>query len=171
MRIRGDRLRSLRESRGWTQSYVALRIGCSRTTVTSWETRGITPSPARLQNLATLFEVDSFYLIAGDCGSPLRFLRRSAGLLQRDVAQSLNVGVPTYSDVETGRQGIPDRWIPILSSEFRVPPSVIRSLCGLSRDERTEGAADRFAPSVVASEHPPMNSRIRDRMLSRRNLG
>ncbi|MGA4980014.1 helix-turn-helix transcriptional regulator [Streptomyces cinereoruber] len=161
MRIRGDRLRSLRESRGWTQSYVALRIGCSRTTVTSWETRGITPSAARLQILANLFEVDSFYLISGDCGSPLRFLRHSAGLLQRDVAKSLNVGVPTYSDVESGRQGIPDRWVPILSSEFQVPPFVIRSLCRLSRDEMTEGAADRSAPSTVLVEHSPENSRIR----------
>ncbi|MFI9005521.1 helix-turn-helix domain-containing protein [Streptomyces sp. NPDC053541] len=170
MRIRGDRLRSLRESRGWTQAYVASQVGCSRTAVISWETQGITPSPVRLQILANLFEVDSVFLISGDCGSPLRFLRRSAGLLQRDVAKSLNVGVSTYSDVETGRQGIPDRWVPILSFVFRVPPSVIRSLCRLSGDEMPEGAADWSAPSAVLIEHPSESPRIRGRGLSVRNL-
>ncbi|MFE0654370.1 helix-turn-helix domain-containing protein [Streptomyces sp. NPDC059534] len=135
------RLRALRKGRGWTQSRVAIEIGCSRSTVSMWETRGHSPAPSHLHALSRLFEVPIAELIQEiHDESPLRRMRRSAGLRQKDVAKSLHVGVPTYSDVETGRQSVPARWVPILAAAFRVPVSAICALYALPGRNEAEGA-------------------------------
>ncbi|MFJ3673661.1 helix-turn-helix domain-containing protein [Streptomyces sp. NPDC090106] len=128
VRIRRGELRDLRISRGWTQDELASLVGCSRSSVATWETTGRPPRPNRLNLLAGVLGVPVSRLIEPGRSSILRRLRTSAGLLQKDVAFLLNVGAPTYCDVETGRQEIPERWIPILSKRYGVTPNTIRDL-------------------------------------------
>ncbi|MBK6015800.1 helix-turn-helix transcriptional regulator [Streptomyces sp. MBT53] len=137
MRIRRGRLRKLRLSRGWTQGELAVQVGCSRSAVSTWETTGRPPRPNRLQRLARVFGVPVGYLIESGHSSILRRLRTSAGLLQRDVARLLKVCASTYCDVETGRQEVPERWVPILSERYDVAPDIIRGLP--VRDESNNG--------------------------------
>ncbi|MCY0962962.1 helix-turn-helix domain-containing protein [Streptomyces sp. H27-H5] len=128
MRIRRERLRELRRMHGWTQGQVAAALECSRATVSTWETTGGMPRPARLQRLADLFNVPICEIIDEEDTPPLRRLRTAAGLRQKDVAKLLGVGTPTYCDVETARQGVPERWIPILSEAFNVTTDAIINL-------------------------------------------
>ncbi|WP_411078268.1 helix-turn-helix domain-containing protein [Streptomyces sp. cmx-10-25] len=59
-------------------------------------------------------------------GTSLRNLRRIAGFRQKDVSVALGLtGRGTYSDAERGRQGIPARWLPVLSALLGQPVSVI----------------------------------------------
>ncbi|MFD0270874.1 helix-turn-helix transcriptional regulator [Streptomyces sp. NPDC127106] len=128
MRIRRKRLRELRRLRGLTQAAVAEAVGCSRAAVSMWETRGTTPLLNRLYALAEVLKAPVSEFVDGAQDATLRGLRKSAGMLQRDIARMLHVGTPTYCDVETHRQEIPDRWIPILSKAYGVSAEEIRGL-------------------------------------------
>ena len=141
MRIRRERLRELRKERGMTQEVLAAAVGCSRAAVSTWETTGRLPHPKRLQLLADVLGVSVFELLDDWSSSTLRCLRAAAGMLQRDVAGLLNVTPSTYCDVETGRQNLPDRWVPVLASTFGVPSEVVR---GAPRDvmKNCDGGTD-----------------------------
>jgi transcriptional regulator with XRE-family HTH domain len=119
--VHSDRLRALRRSHGYTQDQVATLIGCSRSTISTWETHRGNPRPSFLTKLARLYGVKTSTLLAEQLPTPaLRTLRLQAGLLQLDLAIILGVKPSTYSDVEGGRQKIPRRWIPILSKTFQL---------------------------------------------------
>ncbi|MYT25952.1 helix-turn-helix domain-containing protein [Streptomyces sp. SID7760] len=124
-----------------TQSQVGAALGCSRATVSTWETTGGMPQPARLQRLADFFNVAVSEIIEDRHTTPLRRLRIVAGLRQKDVAKLLGVGIPTYCDVETSRQGLPDRWIPVLSQAFSVSAEAIRALSRVQVSQRGRGGA------------------------------
>ncbi|MFH9355154.1 helix-turn-helix transcriptional regulator [Kitasatospora sp. NPDC017646] len=148
MRIRRGRLRELRTQRGMTQAQVARLIGCSRSTVSTWETTGNSPRPSRLRRLADVLgvpvqEIADFGLLPS-----LREMRVSAGLRQADIARRLRVQKSTYCDVETGRQRVPLRWFPVLSAELRVPAAdlaLLRDLPTSTRDRPRSGARERSA--------------------------
>ncbi|MEV6332257.1 helix-turn-helix transcriptional regulator [Streptomyces sp. NPDC051909] len=131
MKIRGSLVRELRRKKGFrTQSELALAVGCSRSTVTTWEASRALPLPHRLSRLATLLGVSPGQLIEElSEESTLRGLRLAAGLRQADVARALHLrGKGTYSDVERGRQSIPTRWIPTLARLFAQREVTIRRL-------------------------------------------
>ncbi|MET8703657.1 helix-turn-helix domain-containing protein [Kitasatospora sp. NPDC004723] len=130
MRIHGNLLRKLRKRLGLTQQEVADAIGCSRSSVSEWETRGRVPRAARLKALASLLRVKVSDLLAPPNPTSLKELRTSAGLLQESVAKRLGVRNTTYCDVENGRQRIPARWIPILSELFDIPGPALIQLPG-----------------------------------------
>lgn len=109
-----------------TQRQLAAALGCSRAAVSTWETTGRLPHPKRLQRLAEVLGVHVWELLDDWGLSTLRCLRTAAGMLQREVAGLLNVAPSTYCDVETGRQNVPDRWVPILADAYGVPPEIIR---------------------------------------------
>lgn len=77
-----DRIKHLREARGWTQAELARRLGLTRNGVNSWEQGLSTPSPACLVDLAQTFSVSTDYLLGLE---PLRFVDVS-GLDDQDVA-------------------------------------------------------------------------------------
>ena len=54
-----DRIRALREARGWTQAELARRLNITRNGVNSWEQGLSMPSPACLVDLAKLFSVST----------------------------------------------------------------------------------------------------------------
>ncbi|MBO6267349.1 MAG: helix-turn-helix transcriptional regulator [Synergistaceae bacterium] len=47
-----EKVKTLREARGWTQAELARRLGLTRNGVNSWEQGLSTPSPASLVDLA-----------------------------------------------------------------------------------------------------------------------
>ncbi|MEU8516352.1 helix-turn-helix transcriptional regulator [Kitasatospora sp. NPDC048722] len=128
MRIRRGRLRELRIQHGMTQAQVADALDCSRSAVSTWETTGRPPRPSRLGRLADLFGVSVREIIEGGILPTLRELRVAAGMRQTDIARRLHVQASTYCDVETGRQRVPLRWVPILAAEFRVSAGFLTSL-------------------------------------------
>ena len=58
-----ERIKVLREARGWTQAELARRMSITRNGVNSWEQGLSMPSPACLVDLAKLFSVSTDYLL------------------------------------------------------------------------------------------------------------
>lgn len=58
-----ERIKKLREARGWTQAELARRLNITRNGVNSWEQGLSMPSPACLIDLARLFSVSTDYLL------------------------------------------------------------------------------------------------------------
>lgn len=77
-----DKIKALREARGWTQAELSRRLGLTRNGVNSWEQGLSTPSPACLVDLAKVFSVSTDYLLGIECNACVNV----AGLCDRDVA-------------------------------------------------------------------------------------
>ena len=63
MKMTAERIKVLREARGWTQAELARRLSIPRHGVNSWEQGLSMPSPACLVDLAKLFSVSTDYLL------------------------------------------------------------------------------------------------------------
>ena len=63
MKMTAERIKALREARGWTQAELARRMSITRNGVNSWEQGLSMPSPACLIDLAKLFSVSTDYLL------------------------------------------------------------------------------------------------------------
>lgn len=73
MSVTGERLKALREARGWTQDEVAKRLHVTRGAVGHWERGKNEPSYDMLIRLARLYNTSTAYLIGEtDDPSPLR---------------------------------------------------------------------------------------------------
>lgn len=59
----GERLRTLREKRGWTQQDLADRLNISRNTVAGYESKGKIPREDTLISIADIFGVSTDYLL------------------------------------------------------------------------------------------------------------
>lgn len=77
-----DKIKTLREVKGWTQAELARRLGITRNGVNSWEQGLSMPSPAYLVDLASVFSVSTDYLLGVDAGATINV----TGLNDRDVA-------------------------------------------------------------------------------------
>lgn len=77
-----DRIRALREARGWTQAELARRLNITRNGVNSWEQGLSMPSPACLVDLAKLFSVSTDYLLGVERLEAVNV----TGLDEKDVA-------------------------------------------------------------------------------------
>lgn len=58
-----EKIKALREARGWTQAELARRMNITRNGVNSWEQGLFMPSPACLVDLAKLFSISTDYLL------------------------------------------------------------------------------------------------------------
>ncbi len=58
-----DRIKELREARGWTQAELARKLNMTRNGINSWEQGFSMPSPPNLVELAKLFSVSTDYLL------------------------------------------------------------------------------------------------------------
>ena len=63
-----DRIKTLREKKGMTQTQLAKRLGISRSAVNSWERSLSTPSTIYLAELSRIFGVSADYLLSLDDG-------------------------------------------------------------------------------------------------------
>lgn len=77
-----DRIKALREARGWTQAELARRLSITRNGVNSWEQGLSMPSPTCLVDLAKLFSVSTDYLL----GVERLEMVNVTGLDEKDVA-------------------------------------------------------------------------------------
>ena len=77
-----DKIKALREEKGWTQAELARRLGITRNGVNSWEQGLSIPSPACLVDLANVFSVSTDYLLGVDAKATINV----TGLSDRDVA-------------------------------------------------------------------------------------
>lgn len=77
-----DRIKALREARGWTQAELARRMNMTRNGINSWEQGFSMPSPPSLVDLARLFSVSTDYLLGVENYSAVNV----TGLNEEDVA-------------------------------------------------------------------------------------
>ena len=77
-----DKIKALREEKGWGQAELARRLGITRNGVNSWEQGLSMPSPACLVDLADVFSVSTDYLLGVDAKATINV----TGLSDRDVA-------------------------------------------------------------------------------------
>ena len=77
-----DRIKALREARGWTQAELARRMNMTRNGLNSWEQGLSMPSPPSLVDLARLFSVSTDYLLGVENYSAVNV----TGLNEEDVA-------------------------------------------------------------------------------------
>lgn len=67
----GERLKNEREKRGWSQVYVAQRLGMKRSsTYANWEYNLRQPDAEMIAKLAELYEVTTDYLLTGEANKP-----------------------------------------------------------------------------------------------------
>ena len=77
-----ERIKALREARGWTQAELARRINITRNGVNSWEQGLSMPSPACLVDLSKVFSVSTDYLLGVERLETVNV----TGLDEKDVA-------------------------------------------------------------------------------------
>lgn len=77
-----DRIKALREARGWTQAELARKMNMTRNCINSWEQGLSMPSPPSLVDLARLFSVSTDYLLGVENYSAVNV----TGLNEADVA-------------------------------------------------------------------------------------
>ena len=77
-----DRIKALREARGWTQAELARKMNMTRNGINSWEQGLSMPSPHSLVDLARLFSVSTDYLLGVENYSAVNV----TGLNEADVA-------------------------------------------------------------------------------------
>lgn len=77
-----DRIKALREARGWTQAELARRLNMTRNGINSWEQGLSMPSPQSLVDLARLFSVSTDYLLGVQEHNTVNV----TGLSEKDVA-------------------------------------------------------------------------------------
>lgn len=77
-----ERIKALREARGWTQAELARRMNMTRNDINSWEQGLSMLSPPSLVDLAKLFSVSTDYLLGVENHSTVNV----TGLNEEDVA-------------------------------------------------------------------------------------
>lgn len=77
-----DRIKALREARGWTQAELARKMNMTQNGINSWEQGLSMPSPPSLVDLARLFSVSTDYLLGVENYSAVNV----TGLNEADVA-------------------------------------------------------------------------------------
>ena len=77
-----ERIKALREARGWTQAELARRMNITRNGVNSWEQGLSMPSPACLVDLSKVFSVSTDYLLGVERLETVNV----TGLAEKDVA-------------------------------------------------------------------------------------
>lgn len=82
MKMTAERIKELREARGWTQAELARRLSITRNGVNSWEQGLSMPSPSCLVDLAKLFSVSTDYLL----GVERLEMVNVTGLKEEDIA-------------------------------------------------------------------------------------
>jgi len=111
-----------------TVTQAAEALGVVRTAVIAWEDGRASPTVPRLHALAGIYGVDPMSLMSFKEGvSELAKLRVAAGLLQKDVANSIGVTSTYYGAVERGIRPVRRQWIPALSKALKTTPEVVEA--------------------------------------------
>lgn len=113
--IFGDRVRTLREARGWTQAELGERLNLSQSTINRYENDARSPDIETLCKVADVFGVSVDFLIGRSdsltvphienqpvFARRLRRLRESQGLSASEAASELGVPETVLAKYETG---------------------------------------------------------------------
>lgn len=76
-----DRIKALREQKGYTQSDLAKQLGITRSSVNAWELGISVPSTQYVVELAQMFKVSTDYLLCVDNSATVSV----AGLSEKDI--------------------------------------------------------------------------------------
>ena len=76
-----DRIKTLREQKGLTQSDLSNQLGITRSSVNAWEMGISVPSTQYIVELAHIFKVSTDYLLCVDTSATISV----AGLTEKDV--------------------------------------------------------------------------------------
>lgn len=91
MSILGDRLRELREAKGWSQKYVASKLTIKQSsTYANWEYGIRDPDTETLSKLADLFDVKTDYLLGRDRSKDM-LPRDQTDTVLREIVEKYNV--------------------------------------------------------------------------------
>lgn len=124
----GERLRTARIDRKWSQGRLAAVLDVRSTTIGAWE-RGLrTPEPPTFLALAEALSLEPGALLAVPAEHfTLAELRVTAGLHQRDVATQLGVKQVRISNVESGYERLSDEMTQGLARAYSTTPDHITS--------------------------------------------
>lgn len=143
-------LRRRRSSVGLTLQQFASAVFVSTATASRWETGRRRPHLDQLPRIAEVLGVNAGCLLTALSGAPdrvadtvtcpgLRFLRTSAGLSRRTLAERLAVSIATVAHWECGRRRLPRERLPSIAAALAVPLGDL------------EGALSRPAPGPSRS--------------------
>lgn len=76
-----DRIKALREQRGYTQTELAKQLGITRSSVNAWELGISVPSTQYVVELAYIFRVSTDHLLCVDSSATISV----AGLTEKDI--------------------------------------------------------------------------------------
>lgn len=82
-----DRIKQLREEKGYTQAELAKRLGITRSSVNAWEMGISVPSTQYVVELASIFKVSTDYLLGVDATATIEL----DGLTDADVQLVHNI--------------------------------------------------------------------------------
>lgn len=100
MSVLGDRLRELRETRGWSQKYVAAKLTIKQSsTYANWEYGIRDPDTETLARLADLFEVKTDYLLGRDNSKDM-LPRDQTNSVLREIAEKYNINLEDPGKIE-----------------------------------------------------------------------
>ena len=99
-----DKIKELRQARGWTQAELGRRLGVTRNGINSWEQGLSMPSPASLVDLARIFSVSTDYLLGLEALTTLNLsgLEIQDIALLAELADRLRQQTPIKSSKEPG---------------------------------------------------------------------
>ncbi|MBL3747360.1 helix-turn-helix domain-containing protein, partial [Mycobacteroides abscessus subsp. massiliense] len=115
-------LRRAREAAGLSRAQLATRVKTDAEVVSLWEERGVTPTPARIKQIAEAIgiTVDDLYRPSAQA-SPLIAMRTRAGLSQRALAQKIGVSQALVSRIERGQADLTPELSESLAEALGVP--------------------------------------------------
>ena len=82
-----DRIKQLREEKGYTQSELARQLGITRSSVNAWEMGVSVPSTQYVVELAAIFKVSTDYLLGVDTTATIEI----SGLTDTDIQLVHNI--------------------------------------------------------------------------------
>jgi transcriptional regulator with XRE-family HTH domain len=127
-----------RRRSGMTQRALARSIGVAPTTLAMWETAGVRVPLGIIDEIAHVLEVDVPRLVSEPPSRapadprPLRRLRKSRGMSQREAATHLGIAVATLARYESGDRLLPIKLARRMAALYRCPTAVVLSHGGRS---------------------------------------
>ncbi|MBD8057071.1 helix-turn-helix transcriptional regulator [Rhodococcus ruber] len=123
------RLIEVRHERGLSRSDLGRLAGVSYNTIRGWETGRAAPSPAALEQVAQVLQVDASELVAVRSDArTLAFCRTQKGLAQEDVARELGMSKSTYSRLERGERPMTNAEAQKLAAVLGIDEEQVKSL-------------------------------------------
>ncbi|MHB8172203.1 MAG: helix-turn-helix domain-containing protein [Thermincolia bacterium] len=159
MKIKGEKVRLLREERGYTLQEFAQKAGVSVSYLSELERGAKQPSLKTLDKLAITLNLPREQLVdtaATDklgIGDKLRLAREQKGLTLAQLAQELNLSAAYLSEIETGKVVPAVSTIRGLANQLEIPvPTLVGPTTSLGLKLRTMRDQQGFTQAALANK-------------------